>query len=164
MKRWLSDGLPDQKLLDGRLLRPFAHRLRHPSLWHFNRWSVSSGLALGLFCGFLLPMGQIALAAFFALSLRANLAVAASATLVTNPFTFPAIYFAAYKVGTRVTSGGPGVEDEAGAAAWFVSVSLPTALGLALFAIVSAALGYVAVHFAWRVWVARRWTRRRAAA
>ena len=165
--RWFSNRLPDRETLVARpFLRPIAHRLVHPSLWHFNRSSVASGIALGLFCGFLLPVGQIILAALFALTVRANLAVAAAATLVTNPFTFPAIYFAAYKVGSRVASGGVAAAPAEGGwttGAWLLSVSLPTAIGLVLFALLSAAAGYLSVQLAWRIWVARRWARRRTA-
>lgn len=166
--RWISNRLPEREAIVSKpFLRPFAHRLVHPSLWHFNRSSVSNGLALGLFCGFLLPVGQILLAAFFALTLRANLAVAAAATLVTNPFTFPAIYFAAYKLGSQVTSGGSVADiPTAGgwtSGAWLLSVSLPTAIGLVLFALASSVTGYLAVQLAWRLRVARRWARRRAA-
>lgn len=155
MRRWLIERLPDRDaLLARRWLRPLAHRLGHPALWHLNRWSVSRGLALGLFCGFLVPMGQIFLAAFVALSWRANLPVAAAATLVTNPLTFPPIYYAAYRVGDRmVGSAGEGL----------ASVSLPTAFGLVAFALVSALAGYGAVQLGWRIWVVRRWSRRRAA-
>lgn len=172
MRRWLAAQLPDRDaLLARRWLRPIAHRLGHPSLWHFNRWSVSRGLALGLFCGFLVPMGQIFLAALVAMTLRANLIVAAAATLVTNPLTFPAIYFTAYKLGKRILgSTGWGPADAAAAetalargSSWLVSVSLPTALGLVTFALLSALAGYGAVQVAWRLWVARRWARRHSA-
>ena len=163
--RWFSDRLPGRdSLLSKPFLRPCAHRLVHPSLWHFNRSSVSNGIALGLFCAFLLPVGQIILAALFALTVRANLAVAAAATLVTNPFTFPAIYFAAYRLGEKVTGGATGDAGMASGAAWLLSISLPTAVGLLLFALVSAASGYVAVRLFWRLRVLRRWSRRRAAA
>jgi len=170
LRRWLSANLPGRDALLARpYLRPLAHRLGDPALWHFNRWSVSRGLALGLFCGFLVPMGQIVLAALIALSLRANLIIAAAATLVTNPLTFPAIYYAAYRVGDRMIGGGAGAADPAAAesllakgSAWLISVSLPTAIGLIVFALLSSFAGYFAVQLAWRAWVARRWARRRA--
>ncbi|MFN3945604.1 MAG: DUF2062 domain-containing protein [Allosphingosinicella sp.] len=159
-----------ESLLANRWIRPFAHRLTHPSLWHFNRWSVARGIALGLFCGFLVPLGQIFLAAFFALTVRANLIVAAAATLVTNPITFPAIYWAAYSLGQRLlsTSGLLAFQPDAAdgyliqSVAWLLSVSAPTALGLLLFAGLSAVFGYLAVHFGWRLWVQRRWASRQA--
>lgn len=167
LKDWLSSNLPDRDaLLARRWLRPFAHRLAHPSLWHFNRWSVARGLALGLFVGILIPLGQIVLAALVALTFRANLLVAAAATLVSNPFTFPAIYFAAYRTGQRVLGDGPAAGSESAlpeSMTWLLQISGPTALGLFLFASLSALAGYGAVHFAWRLHVLRRRTARRAA-
>lgn len=155
LKRWAS-RLPDREtLLRGRLLRPFAHRLRHPALWQVSRCSVSSGVALGLFCAFLLPFGQIALAAMLALTLRANLAVAAAATFVTNPITFPIIYFAAYQLGAGVTERSLAGAGPAGGADWLIQVSLPTAVGLALFAVLAAALGYACVQLGWSLWHGR---------
>lgn len=170
--RWLAARLPDREtLLAQRFLRPLAHRLGHPALWHFNRWSVSRGIALGLFCGFLVPMGQIFLAALIALTWRANLIVAAGATLVTNPFTFPPIYYAAYRVGDRVVGQARWSPLDPDAAetylargwAWLLDVSLPTVVGLVTFALVSALLSYWTVQLGWRIWTARRWARRRAA-
>ena len=171
MKHWLSSKLPDRdSLLAKRWMRPFAHRLGHPALWHFNRWSVSRGLALGLFCGFLIPFGQVLLAALFAVTVRANLIVAAAATLVTNPFTFPAIYYAAYKFGSRlVGTEWWAIDPDAvesfvfRSLAWLLNVSAPTMLGLIVFAAGSALAGYHAVQLAWRLWIVRRWSDRRPA-
>jgi uncharacterized protein len=172
VKGWLASRMPTREsLLQQRWIRPFAHKLTHPALWHFNRWSVSRGLALGLFCGFLIPIGQIFLAALFALTARANLIVAAVATLVTNPFTFPAIYWAAYHVGQSVLAPerwalfNPDAADTMllRSAAWMLSVSVPTALGLILFAGGSAAAGYFFTQFGWKMWIRRRWLRRRSA-
>jgi uncharacterized protein len=171
LKAWIASRMPTREsLLANRWIRPFAHRLTHPSLWHFNRPGVARGIALGLFCGFLVPLGQIFLAAFFALTVRANLVVAAAATLVTNPLTFPAIYWGAYSLGQKLLSASgmlaftPDSADTMliQAVAWLLSVSAPTALGLLLFAGGSAALGYLGAHFGWRLWIQRRWARRRA--
>lgn len=168
MNSWLASKLPTrEQLLANRWMRPFAHRLTHPLLWHFNRWSVARGLALGLFVGFLVPLGQTPVAAMLALSVRANLIVAAVATLITNPITFPAIYYAAFQVGQRLltTEGWARSADAAdtlflSSISWFLSVSAPTALGLFVFGTASATLGYFGVHLGWRAWVQRRWARR----
>ena len=145
-------------LLESRWLRPFAHLFSHPSLWHLNRRSVPRGIAVGLFAAFALPIGQFALAALLALPLRANVPLAAVATLVSNPLTFPAIYVAAFKVGSLVLRHSP---DDAGEiagsfGAFLLEVSAPTAVGLLLFAISSAAAGFVAAKWWWRLRVLRR--------
>jgi uncharacterized protein (DUF2062 family) len=155
-----------QTLLSSRWLRPFAHRLRHPALWHLNRRSVPRGLALGLFVGFILPVGQILLAALLAVPARANLPLSAAATLATNPITFPAIYYAAYRTGSALLANPAGAAAEeatAGFAAKFLHVTGPTALGLLVFACVAAALGYAAGSLWWRLRTLRRWKNRAAA-
>lgn len=57
------------------------------------------GLAVGVFFGLLIPIAQIPAAALVALLLRANIPAAVGSTLVTNPITFPPVYYAAYHLG-----------------------------------------------------------------
>jgi uncharacterized protein (DUF2062 family) len=169
MKQWLRQRLPaPEVLLGNRWIRPFAHRLAEPALWHFNRRSVERGIALGLFAGLIIPLGQTPIAVFLALTVRANVIVAAAATLITNPVTFPAIYYAAYQVGTWLigsneTRAEPAQDSGwlARALGWLADTSMPTAVGLFLFATVSAVVGFAAVRYGWRLWVRRRWRRRR---
>lgn len=166
MRKWFKRISPDREvLLANRWLRPIAHRLSHPEIWHFNRRNVARGVALGLFVGFVLPLGQIVVAALLAATARGNLLVAAAATLVTNPFTFPPIYYAAYRTGSlllKSTGGGPEANPAHKGAMMeaLTSTSLPTIVGLLLFAIVSAVAGFVLVHLGWRLSLARQWRRR----
>lgn len=151
-------------ILASRWLRPFAHLFAHPSLWHLNRRSVPRALALGLFAAFILPLGQFLLAALLALVIRANVPLAAAATLVTNPLTFPPIYYAAYRLGSTLLSHSP--DGRAGEFAQslgqqLLEVSGPTALGLAIFAIVGAAAGYTLGSLWWRLKLVQRWQNRK---
>ena len=156
-------------MLANRWLRPVAHRLTHPEIWHFNRRNVARGVALGLFVGLVVPLGQIIVAALLAASARGNLLVAAVSTLVTNPFTFPPIYYAAWRTGSFLLA--PWQENAGGQAAsgpvadgsmltMLGSASLQTITGLVLFATVSAVLGFGLVHLAWRFSLWRQWRRR----
>lgn len=170
MRKWFKQISPDREsLLGNRWLRPVAHRLTHPEIWHFNRRNVARGVALGLFVGFILPIGQIVVAALLAASARGNLLVAAMATLITNPFTFPPIYYAAFRTGSfllnPVLAEGSAAshvdERQAGTMLeMLTSASLPTLFGLLLFATLSAAAGFGAVHVAWRLSLRRQWRRR----
>lgn len=170
VRKWFKQISPDREsLLANRWLRPVAHRLTHPEIWHFNRRNVARGAALGLFVGFILPIGQIVVAALLAASARGNLLVAAMATLVTNPFTFPPIYYAAFRTGSfllppHLVEGRTAAsvdEQQAGSMLdMLTSSSLPTLFGLLLFATLSAAAGFGAVHFAWRLSLRRQWRRR----
>ena len=103
-KTWLADKLKSyfpkrEELASNRYLAPIAHRFLSPELWRFTRRSVPRGVALGLFAAFIVPIGQIFLAAFLALPVRANMPLAAAVTFVTNPFTLPFWLVIANRVG-----------------------------------------------------------------
>lgn len=172
LKPWLPRR---EKLERSRILRPFAHLIAHPTVWRFNRRGVARGIALGLFLGFLLPFGaQTLAAAALAFGVRANLPVAVLGTTVTNPFTFPFVYFVAYKTGQAILSLKAGADRMVLAPApdtalgraweWIVTTLGPTYLGLTVFAVVGAAVGYLSVNLAWRLSVSGRWRRRRPVA
>lgn len=164
MRKFFIRRVPDRdRLVKNRWLAPVASRLAPASIWQFNRHSIARGLALGLFAGFILPLGQIVLAVLFAAPFRANVLVASAATLVTNPLTFPPIYYAAYRTGSfllgkfasqGVTPDAPGMWTSLSAA------SLSTFVGLMSFAILSSLLAFVAVHVLWRLSLLWRWHRR----
>lgn len=157
-----------ERLLSHPWIRPLANRLTHPALWQFNRRRVARGAALGLFVGLTVPLGQTPVAAFLALPLRANLIVAAVATLVTNPITFPLIYYAAYRCGIVIIGGETAYPLQehaepgwiAQTAIWLAGASFPTAIGLLLFAGAAALLGYAGVHYGWTLRTVRRWRTR----
>ena len=164
MRKWFKRVSPDRdKLLAVRWMRPIAHRLAEPTIWHFNRHSVARGVALGLFVSFVLPVAQILLAALFAGIARGNLLVAAAATLLSNPLTFPAIYYAAYKLGSFLLGGtafAPPAVEGASTASLIAGASVPTLLGLSILAVMTAALGYALVQLSWRMFLVRQWRRR----
>lgn len=154
---------PRDDILKSPLLRRFAHLFEHPSLWHLNRRSVPRALGLGLFAAFIVPVGQIALAALLAIPARANVPLAAAATFVSNPFTFGPIYYAAFKTGELLlrSSSADGARDAASSmAAQLMNVSAPTAVGLIIFACVSSLVGYFAGALWWRLRLIRRWRRK----
>ena len=94
-------------LAQNRVLKPIAHRFLSPELWRFTRRNVPRGVALGLFAGFVIPVGQIFLALVLAFTVRANVPIASGVTLVTNPLTFPFWIWAANRVGHKVLSFAP---------------------------------------------------------
>ncbi len=164
---WLTARMPTRADMErSRWLAPIAHRFGHSELWRFTRRSVPRGVALGLFAGFIIPLGQIFVAAFLALPFRANMPLAALVTFVTNPFTLPFWFYIANRLGHFVlvdamlgrlmTVDGSLV----GGFGWFLEVAGATAFGFVLLSLGSASLGYLAAKLAWRVLVARRWNKR----
>lgn len=142
IRRWAASLVPTRRaILENRLLRPVAHRLADPALWRFRRKPVRSAVAIGLFCGLIVPVGQMPLAVIVALPRRANLIAATSATLVTNPLTFGPIYLLAYRLGGWIVTATAGGSP---------SVVASTAVGLVCLAILGALLGFAAVDLLWR--------------
>ena len=150
-------------------LKPFRHRFLRSELWRFTRRSVPRGVALGIFAGFIVPIGQIFLAAFLALPARANMPVAALTTFITNPFTFPFWTYVAYNVGGFILrierlSGEPASSgQDSGRLQWFEWLAEGaglTAVGFLVMAIVFSALGYVVSSWFWTHWILRKRRRR----
>lgn len=165
--RWMVRQLPTREAMaESRLIKPYAGRILRSEIWRFTRRSVPRGVALGLLAGFLVPVGQIFIAAFLALPVRANVPVAALTTFITNPFTYPFWVLAANKVGLFVlridamTYGEPlgtQVRSEFGQwLSWFLEAAGVTAFGFVVLAIVFASFGYVISSFGWRIWIGRK--------
>ncbi|RPF72637.1 DUF2062 domain-containing protein [Aurantiacibacter spongiae] len=158
-----------EEMQRNRWLAPISNRFGRSELWRFTRRSVPRGAALGLFAAFIVPLGQIFLAAFLALPARANVPIAALITFVTNPFTVPFWLVIANKVGRFVLKVDPTTFGTAKAAlekgwwvefGWWLQTAGVTAFGFVVLSVLSAAVGYLVASFVWRIVVARRWYRR----
>lgn len=158
-----------EQMAKNKYLAPIAHRFLSPELWRFTRRSVPRGVALGLFSAFIIPVGQIFLAAFLALPARANVPLAALVTFITNPFTLAFWIVVANQIGEFVLNIDQTVGDAAreelsgGFLTWLVSVfemAAVTVFGFLVLSIVASALGYVVSSFVWRFMVARKRAKR----
>lgn len=161
MRRWLPDPA---SMRTHRSLRWISPLLDRQWLWHVNRSSITRGLAIGMFCGILVPFGQGLVAGVIAIGLRANLPVAVITTFVSNPLTTPAILLAAYFTGSTVLGKSTALPSLADNVAWVERISAmgePLLVGLALLAVAGAALAYLGVQLAWRINVAWRMATRR---
>lgn len=154
-------------MADNRYLAPIAHRFLSPELWRFTRRSVPRGVALGLFAAFIIPVGQIFLAAFLALPARANVPLSAAVTFITNPFTIPFWLVVANKVGRFILKIDQATVNTAMASeierggwsqsfGWFLETAGVTAFGFVVMSLVAAALGYLISGMIWRWWVGRK--------
>ena len=185
--------LPTPESIKGnRLLQWLGPRLHEPGLWHLNRRAVARGVAIGVFFGFMIPVAQIPAAALGAFFARANLWVSAIATLVSNPFTYAPIYYAAYRLGAWLI-GAPEIASPddldpallqavaptldhvtGGVGTWLAEswkqlagYGKPLFLGLGLMAVTISAISYAGTLLIWRMAVVlkrRRPVRLRAGA
>lgn len=155
------------QLLRNRWLAWLLPYLQHPRLWHWSRRGVATGVAIGVFFGFLVPVAQIPLSAAAAVMLRANVPAAAASTLVTNPITFGPIYYAAYHLGAWLTGKeAPSTavpEDERPADAappgiWqrLRALGLPLLVGLAVTASLMGLISYGLISLFWYLRVIRK--------
>jgi len=166
-----TQGVSRETLAAHPWLKPVAHRLLAPGLWHVQHEAVARGVAIGLFWAFALPVGQMLAAAVHCIWWRGNIPVAVGATLVTNPFTIGFWLWLAYKLGSlilglaphEVAKGSAALEAVATSArfdvlAWLQRFGWPAVLGMAIFAVVGAVGGYVVVNLIWRlrIWFKRR--------
>jgi uncharacterized protein (DUF2062 family) len=178
MRQRLRKYLPDHEaILANRWLAPFGSTLLHPRLWHLNRHSAAGAVAVGLFCGLIPGPFQMFLAGICAVVFRVNLPLALFTTLYTNPLTIVPLYMMAFGLG-EVALALTGRQDfgqfiappdygPEGVLAWIdtlldwlVRLGKPLALGLVLLASLLALTGYIAVRFAWRLYLVRAWRRR----
>jgi uncharacterized protein len=171
---WFRAQAPTRESFEkSRFLRPFAKRVFHPALWRFTRRSVPRGVALGLLVGIflLIPGLQIVGTALVSLPFRANIPLGAAMTFLSNPLTTPLILAASIYVGNSLLQLGADVSrlqaliDSHATlgqwASWLFSEAAPAMLvGLAIIAIVSAAIGYVIAALGWRWWLIRKWKAR----
>lgn len=166
LARRLRERLPKREdLARSRWLRPIARHVLAPALWRMRAEAVARGVAVGMLWAFLVPFAQILFATVHCVWWRANIPVAAAATFITNPFTVGGWLWLAYKVGSLVVTAPPPTEaaEGAGLLAWAQAVGVPAMVGMALFAVVFAGLGYVLVKLVWRLRVSLQLHRRRAA-
>jgi uncharacterized protein len=125
----LSDADRD-KLINHRWLRPIAHRLQDPKLWHTQHEAVARGAAIGMFWAF------------------------------ANPFTIGFWLYLAYELGAWLTGAPPLTRKPEGGStiAWLTSFGWPAVIGMAIFAVGGAISAYLLVKLGWRVriWIKRR--------
>lgn len=100
MKKHFKRITPSKTALQKhKMLRPIAHWLANPLIWHFNRKAIALSVAIGFFFGSFPIAGQMLLAAVVAVLWRANMPVAIAATWISNPLTMPFFYTANYYFG-----------------------------------------------------------------
>lgn len=139
--------------------------LHEPNLWHLNRRSAASAVAIGLFLSFAPIPGQMFLAAIVAVWARVNLPLAVSAVFFTNPITMGPLMYLAYKIGATVLNLPIEVTHFELSVEWlsetFGQIWKPLLLGCFVCGVFCAALGHVFVRLLWRLHLIQRWRNRK---
>ncbi len=162
LKRWVPDP---HKLKNTPGLSLFGVMLESPNLFHLNRHSVSVAFFVGLFIAFLPIPFQVPLAAFGAIIFRCNLPIAITLVWVSNPLTFPIIFFAAYKFGARILQTPENDVSFRLSIEWlqseFLLIWQPLLLGCILASVFFGCAGYVGMQWLWRWHVVKKWEKRK---
>ena len=161
-KRWSPDP---SKLKQRPSLKFLGWLLEEPNLFHLNRHSVSTAMFVGLFICFLPIPGQIPLAAVAAFIFRCNLPISMALVWISNPFTFPILFFATYKLGVWMLDMPATHFTFELSWHWltngFLHIWEPLLLGCLSTGLLLGALGYLIVNWTWRWHVLDRWKRRK---
>lgn len=149
------------------LLRPIAHKLDDPNLWHMNRRSVTRGVGVGLFFGVLIPVAHTLVAVAAAIPTRSNAIVAAVSTWAVNPITLPPLIIGAHRLGAwliapRTTVDAAAVVVPVGWLAMALHWMAATGAGLLPIAVLASLLGTAITRVGWDLRTRRRWARRNA--
>lgn len=160
--------MPDPRTIkNNKYLKVFGSLLHNADLWHFNRHSIAKAFAVGLFCAWVPIPFQMVLAAGIAIFFSANLPMSAALVWITNPFTMPPMFYAAYKVGAIVMGVGEVPFEMELTLDWLINGTLliwqPFLLGCFISGLVSAILGYFGIHLFWRWRVMKNWKNRKHA-
>ena len=174
LRRWLPTA---QTLESTRGFGWLGHYLhRHPMLWVMHRRGVALGVALGIGIGvFPVPL-QMPMAMLAAVALRANVAAAAAATWLTNPFTMAPIWALAAYLGSFVLPQAAAATVTPAQAPWdwaapttwpsaaleqIVSWGPSLLVGFPLAGLALGTAAYAAVYWGWAVLIRRERLRRR---
>jgi uncharacterized protein len=132
--------------------RVLGGRLFHPAIWVPRRDTLANGVAIGVFAGLLPLYGlQIFASAILCLVLKANIAGAALATLISNPLTYAGLLWMQIRLGVWITNIFVGIEpvEYEGTVRNFVSFGKPLVVGSLVSAAIGAMIAYPLMHGLW---------------
>lgn len=168
MRKFFRRYMPEPSSLAGnRLFALMGKTLLQPALWHLNRHTAASGVAVGMFCGLIPGPLQMLGAALVCIVVRANLPIALVTTFYTNPLTIVPLYVLAFGIGRFIfgSSASFVMPPEKGAQNllewaqallhWLFGMGEPLAIGLLVLATALSVASYFVVKLLW-VWHVRR--------
>ncbi|MDO6524732.1 DUF2062 domain-containing protein [Motilimonas sp. 1_MG-2023] len=147
-------------------LKIFGDLLHDANLWHLNRRSAAGAFAVGLFmCWIPLP-SQMIMAAGLAILFRVNLPLSVALVWISNPITMPPMFYFAYLIGAYCLQQPIQHWQFELSWQWLMeilnTIGPALLLGCGLLAVISAALGYLGIHWLWRLSVIRNRSQRKS--
>ena len=160
MKKWLQRYTPNpEKFKNHKHLGLLNKHLHNPSLWNFNRKSISKAFAVGLFCAFIPVPFQMLLAALGAIIFSANLPLSVALVWITNPITITPIFYACYKLGAWIL--GISIKQDFVMSLEYVwqvldTIWQPFLLGCLIMSVSTSVMGYFSIQFIYRIKIYQR--------
>ena len=166
-KKFLRRHLPDaDKIRANPALKPVSFLLDRTEIWHLHRRAAAGATFIGLFCAFVPIPTQMLLAAVLAVIFRCNLPISVALVWITNPLTFPPMFYFAYRLGAWLLDMRLETDSVPMDFDWWVSnldnIGIPMLFGALVCGWVAGVTGFVVVRVLWRFHVIRRWKERRA--
>lgn len=164
-REFFKRHMPDHDKIRGhKYLKIFGTLLHAPCLWSFNRKSIATACAIGLYCAMMPIPFQMVLAAGLAILMNANLPISVALVWLTNPFTMPPIFYGAYKFGAWVMDAPPNTFEFEPSLDWVLhgmnTTWQPFLLGCFLLGLIFSVSAYFLVLYLWRVVAIKRWKAR----
>jgi|TARA_B110000977_G_scaffold200014_1_gene289138 uncharacterized protein (DUF2062 family) len=142
-------------IVKNRWIKLLGPRLQESGLWHINRKSCSSGVAVGVFCAFVPIPFQMLLAAIASILLRSNILVAVPMVWISNPITMPPMFYFCYLVGAQILNSNIEVFAFELSFTWLLTGLLeiwqPFLLGCLVVGFVTSALSFILIRVLWRL-------------
>ena len=162
MKEKLHNLMPSQETLkNNSFLRfIFGSLLFDPRLWYLNKNTISIGVGMGFFVGYLpIPM-QMALTVLLALLFRFNLPASLAVVWMSNPFTWLGLYYPAFILGATIL-GHEASPPSNLSIEWLMSHYPPLFLGCTILGICGGLLAMLITRLLWRLHIINRWQERK---
>ncbi len=166
-KKLLRRYLPDaDRIRANPALKPVSFLLDRTDIWHLHRRAAAGATFIGLFCAFVPVPTQMLLAAVLAVVFRCNLPIAVALVWISNPLTFPPMFYFAYRLGAWLLDMRLETDAVPTDLDWWIgnldNIGIPMLFGALLCGWVAGVTGFVLVRVLWRFHVIRRWKERRA--
>jgi len=142
-----------KKKKDNSKLDQFIRKYNIPREYlSINRKSISRGVLIGLFIGFIpMPMQMLAVVAFIPF-FKFNVPIAISMVWLSNPITMPFMYYMEYQTGNFIL-GSEGLENVELTLDWFSnnwdSIMVPLYVGTAPYSIFVSLFMYYIINWLW---------------
>jgi uncharacterized protein (DUF2062 family) len=163
----IKDRLPSrEQLRQIKSLKFLGEVIFEPNLWHFNRYSVSVGAFVGVFCC-LLPMPfQMIPCVLLCVFLHCNIPLSIALVWISNPITMPPIFYFTYRLGTLMLDRPNTVTSIELSVEWLsqqlAAVWQPLILGSLVCGLSLGSLAFVIVRLYWRWKISRYWFKRKS--